>query len=513
MILNGGSVNPTALIVPDLYVQIIPPQVALLNGVPTNKIGIIGTATWGPTNAPTPISNMIQYSLNFGAIQARKFDLGTAVAAAVMQGANNIACVRVTDGTDVAATIAVKDGAAVTGLTATAKYTGSLGNSVVITVANGSKASTYKFTVQLPNLQPEIFDNIGGSGAALWANAVSAINNGNTPLRGPSNLITATVGTSTAVPALATYTLASGTDGATTITSSVLVGQDTLPRKGQYCLRGTGCSIGVLADADDSTQWGAQDAFGASEGLYMILTAPAGQTVTTAQTAKSTAALDSPNSKLMMGDWVYFNDTVNNQIRLISPTGFVGGRLANLSPEQSSLNKQIFGVVGTQTTYANLTYGEADLAILVQAGIDVVYAPSPGGNYFACRIGHNASSNPIQNGDNYTRMTNYIAATLNAGMGVYVGQLQTAQERQNAKGTIQSFLSNLQDKNMIGDPNGGPAYSVILDATNNPSSSVALGYQFAAVNVKYLAVVEKFLINLQGGTSVQIASPLNGVGQ
>jgi hypothetical protein len=34
-----GNINTTALIVPDLYVQIVAPQTLLLNGVPTNTLG------------------------------------------------------------------------------------------------------------------------------------------------------------------------------------------------------------------------------------------------------------------------------------------------------------------------------------------------------------------------------------------------------------------------------------------------------------------------------------------
>ena len=67
-----------------------------------------------------------------------------------------------------------------------------------------------------------------------------------------------------------------------------------------------------------------------------------------------------------------------------------------------------------------------------------------------------------------------------------------------------TFGSGYAAKVFIGDPNGGAAYSVQVDAANNPASRVALGYMQADVKVKYLAVIEKFLINIEGGTSVQI---------
>lgn len=51
-IVQQGSINTTALVVPDLYVQIVPPQNLVLNGVPTNILGVVGTASWGPVNQP-----------------------------------------------------------------------------------------------------------------------------------------------------------------------------------------------------------------------------------------------------------------------------------------------------------------------------------------------------------------------------------------------------------------------------------------------------------------------------
>jgi len=505
-IVQKGAINTTALLVPDVYVQIVPPQVAELNGVPTNVLGVVGTASWGPVNSPAIFGDMAGYAEKFGPIKARKYDMGTQVAVAVLQGANNFRGVRVTDGTDTAATVSVLDtaGTPATGIDVTGKYTGTLGNGISVDVADGSKTNSYKVTVSMPGRVPEVFDNITGTGAALWQAMADAINNGISGLRGPSNLVVATVASSTATPAVASYNLAGGTDGATTIDSSVMLGQDTGARSGMYSLRDTAASVALLADMDDTTSWTDQVAFGLAEGIYMILVGPNGQDVSTGVSAKTTAAIDSYAAKVMLGDWVYFQDTVNDQQRLISPQGFAAGRIINLSPEQSSLNKPIYGIVATQKTAANQQYSSADIQALAAAGIDVITAPAPGGDYFACRIGHNASSNALTNGDNYTRMTNYIASTLNAGMGVYIGQVQSATERLNAKSTLDHFLQNMEDQGMIGDPNGGPAFSVVLDASNNPTSRVALGYQQADVKVKYLGIVEKFLINVEGNSAVTI---------
>lgn len=506
-----GALNATSLIAPGLYVVNIPPQVALLNGVPTNVIGNVGTASWGPVNVPTVVSGMASYARLFGPVMARKYDLGTTVAIETLQGANSFICVRATDGTDVAATHTLADTGAATGLTLTAKYTGSLGNTITATVSNGSKASSYKLTLLLPGQVPEVYDNITGAANALWVAMTAAVNNGNSVSRGPSQLCTATVGASVVAPALATVTLAGGNDGATTITSTVLVGSNATTRTGMYALTGTNASIGVLADADDTTQWTTQDAFGLANGIYMQLVNPSGQVggagATTAASNLATAAVDDYASKVYMGDWLWFNDTANQIQRLVSPQAFGAGRLANLSPEQNPLNKQIYGIIGSQSSSANITYAAADLAILVNGRVELIAAPSPGGQYFSCQIGQNCSSNLAINGDEYTRLTNYIAATLNTGMGIYVGQLQTTDERLAAKNTIQAFLANMWQQKMIGDVNNptAPPFVVVLDKTNNPDQSVQTGYQIATVQVKYLSVVRKFVINLQGGQTVQVA--------
>lgn len=507
-IVQQGALNTTALVVPDVYVQIIPPQVAYLNGVPTNILGLVGVAQWGPANSPITIANAGDIASKLGAIGNRANDLATACAIAIQQGANNIRAVRVTDGTDVAATGALKDTTtptAVTGATLTAIYTGTLGNQLQATVSQGSAQNSYKLVLAIPGLVPEVFDNIVGTGAAFWTNLVAAVNNGNSAVRGPSRLVTAATGAATATPAQATITLTGGTDGTSTINTAKLIGVDGAlgTRTGMYALRGTGASVATIADLSDSTSWASQLAFGLSEGIYMVTSGPAGQTPTTAVTAKQTAGIDNFGIKIMLGDWITWNDTVNNAQRLLSPATFDAGLLSNLAPQNSGLNKQVYGIVATQTSQNNQTYSSADLQTLEQGGIDVITNPVPGGSYFGPRIGHNAASNAAVQGDNYTRMTNYLASTLAAGMGQFVGLLQSTSPtdplRARVKATVDSFLQNMVEQGQL------DSFSTVCDLSNNPPSRIALGYLQIDVIAKYLGVVEKLLVNLQGGQSVSVA--------
>ena len=510
-IVQAGSLNTTALVVPDLYVQVVPPQNLVLNGVPTNVVGVVGSASWGPVNQPVLVGTMADYARSFGPLQARKYDMGTIVATAVQQGAQAFRCVRVSDGTDLAARYAVFYSSGGYPFMLTARYSGSLGNQIGMSLMPGSAAGTWRLTIGLPGQLAESFDNLGGpTTAAFWQNAVNAVNLGQGPLRGPSQLCVASLGSAvnTTPSVLVPQSLLNGSDGGP-VSAPSLVGNDGLPRRGMYSLRGQGCSLLVLADLDDPTTWTTQAGFAQEEGCYAIMTGPGGDSIPLAVGAKQAAGLDSYSAKLMFGDWVYWSDPVSGTIRLVSPQGFVAGRLANLSPEQSSLNKPLYGVIGTQRAGApgsggTTGYSTAELAALLGAGLDLIANPQPGGAFWGVRGGHNSSSNAGTNGDNYTRLTNFISATLSAGMGQYVGQVINAGLFRRIRSTQLSFLQALLGQGILGSADGGLPFSVVCDQSNNPPSRTGLGYVQSDAQIQYQAINERFIVNLEGGQTVQV---------
>ena len=262
-IVQQGSINTTALVVPDLYVQIVPPQNLVLNGVPTNVVGVVGTASWGPSGSRLSWRQWPTTQRSFGPIVARKYDMGTQVATAVQQGAQNFRC---------CARLG-RHRYALRRLPRQARpsrsrhlYSGSLGNQVVLALSAGSKPSTWRLTVSLPGLQPEVFDAVGGTGASFWTALAAAVNQGQGPQRGPSHLVVANAGGSHGGCSgiLNHAGIWDGRDATARrgVAAAQLVGSDALPRTGMYGLRGQGCGIAVLADADDPTQWTTQAGFG-----------------------------------------------------------------------------------------------------------------------------------------------------------------------------------------------------------------------------------------------------------
>lgn len=106
-----GQQNLATLTVPGVYGDIILPTPFLL-GTPTNLEGLVGVGSWGPLNALIPVSKPTDCSLVLGQPVIRNYDIASYVAASSqIGGAIGYLCVRVSDGTDVAASVAVQAGA------------------------------------------------------------------------------------------------------------------------------------------------------------------------------------------------------------------------------------------------------------------------------------------------------------------------------------------------------------------------------------------------------------------
>jgi len=490
-IYQAGSLNTTALTVPNLYVQIVPPQ-TVINGVSSNRLGIVGTASWGAVGKPVIIGGMGDYLAAFGTKQALATNIGVAVNVALLQGASDFRCVRVTDGTDKAATGTL----GTVGLTAVC--TGVAGNAITATLVAGS-GSNYVLTVSHATLGTSSYTG------TTWTAIAAAL------VADASALVVATVPST--VPALTagTVTFSGGSDGGAPTTTQFLGTDGTANRTGMYALRNTGCAIGLLAGLTDTSSWTTQQQYGLGEGTYMVTSFVSGMSVANALTGLASAGVTGSYSlKVMHGDWLYWNDDTNG-IMLVPPSLFSAGKLAALSPEQSSLNKALAGIVGSQKSGLTsvgqaLTYSDAELTALFEVGIDVIANPSPGGSYWSCRLGHNTSSSAAVSGDDYTRLTNYIAETLATGMGVYIGEVINDGLFGDVRATLLGFLKTMLDAGLLGLYGGAIPYTVVCDTSNNTQDRTALGYLQADVAVRYQGIVEKFIVNLQGGTTVTVTT-------
>src|ERR1700761_8622023 len=132
-----GQQNLAALTVPGVYGDIILPT-PMIAGTPTNIEGLVGVGSWGPLNALIPVSKPADAAVYIGPPKIRDYDMSSYISAATqVGGAIGLYCVRISDGTDVAAT------GTIGGLGLTGKYTGSLGNGIVSSIQNASLANSW----------------------------------------------------------------------------------------------------------------------------------------------------------------------------------------------------------------------------------------------------------------------------------------------------------------------------------------------------------------------------------
>lgn len=520
-IVQAGDLNTTAQVVPDVNIIIVPPKVANLNGVPTDVLAVVGTAPDGPVGVATRFSDQASFEAVHGKVQNRKHDMGTAVLTAAQQGAKNFVGIRVTDGTDTVATKTHQTGTgntAANAITFTSVNTGSNNNNLSFRFSAGSKAYSVKAVIEnkVSGTQ-EVYDNLPQPPWSELANAIASGDQRYARSAAPSKLVTAVANAANSANAVldgTTYYLAGGTDGAANVNSVVLLGSDGVDRKGMYALRGQGASVGVLADCDDRTTWTEQGAFGKAEGIYFVVNGPTGDTIANATAGKATAGLDDYAVKVMHGDFLDWNDKTNGIVRKVAPAPFAAGRLANLAPSESSLNKPLAGIVGSQKVGAGTgRYSQAELQELFLSSIDLITNPTAGGSPgWAVRRGCNSSSNFGINGDNYTRMTNYLAKTCAAGLGGYIGQKWNMDTGRAIQTSISHFLDNLISQGQLAlQEDGSLPYSVVCDASNNPQIRTADGYVQVDVKVRYQSIICFLNVNIEAGQSVTVTSTVQQV--
>ena len=526
-ILSSSSFNSASLSAPDTYIVNSPPP-PLPSGVQTNVGAVIGTGSWGPLNVPVLMSSQAQGSQAFGLLSsasvkggpsggADPHDLCWALTNAFnqSQGANapiGIWGVRVSDATDAAASIILDDITSptpVSGGTLTALYTGTMGNSIKVAIAAGGAANTATVTLMgFANGYTEVFPNLPTATGAFWAALSAALVNGISGVRGPSQLARFTIATSTAAPALGVFTLMGGLDGRSAVTTAELTGSDiSFPYTGAYALQGLtpAPSEFWIAGLTDNTVYAGMQAFADSIGAQFSFAFPTG-------TSSSTAVTDLQGYGVAdyevnaFKDWLYIFDPVNNVVRLTDPIAVGVGRLLTLSPEESPLNKPVYGVIGTErfnpSTGVNQPYSDIEVGQLNSAGIMFITNPCPGGAYFGFRTGVNTAmqTNQTEGPVEFARMTNFESYTIAKMSGPFVGQLQSQNSGDKFRAAVRTtFNSEFQQQMEQGMIDG---YNVQCDLGNNSAASIAAHICYVYVTLTYLSSVWYFVAQLTGGTTV-----------
>jgi hypothetical protein len=467
-----GNTNLAAIGVPNVIIQIVPPN-PLLNGVPTNIIGVVGTASWGPVNSQVVVGSLAQQIANFGQPANANYDMGTQVYTSYLQGANNFVCVRVTDGTDVPAWASLNDSVAVSALVLNALYTGVVGNTLNAAFSLGSKYTSgvpvYKLTVWLSGGVPEVYDNIGGSGTAFWTNVVNAVNLGQGNQRPPSQIVQAgipgVIASVTVVNAGSYVTLPTAS---ATIGSSATFTLHSLAVSGAIAAGGSGYAVsdtvtltgGTFATATTVTVTavngsGAITAFNiTTPGNYSVLPSnPVSQGSTSGSGSSATFTMAWGLLSVVVGGSGGSGYTSNSKF-VLSPnnTGTVGALVITPSPSSNSPSLAAY-------TFANGTNGNGSVTDSTLIGSDVL---NPRTGMYALR-NSNASIGLLADQTNSAYWS--AQATFGSQEGIYMIIPMANGYQNNISGAISikqaAGLFSFDAKLMLGD------WCQILDPFNN----------------------------------------------
>lgn len=152
-IITSGAVNIAALQADDAYIQIVAPP-NFITGVPTDVIGMVGTASWGPVGIPVHLGSGNDAVQNFGPMSVASItdthDLPTDLFVAFAQSSSQATlegwATRVTDGTDVAASTTVSAVASAAAATVTIAGTLTFGDGMQL-IATSSAITGSPVTV------------------------------------------------------------------------------------------------------------------------------------------------------------------------------------------------------------------------------------------------------------------------------------------------------------------------------------------------------------------------------
>lgn len=388
-------------------------------------------------------------------------------------------------------------------VTATAKWPGTQGNSITVTVGPSSDGSAnhWKLTASVSNsagTTSEVFDNINTSNSG----AIALPNFANSILLGAL-----TVNTNVR-PTNGTYTLSGASDG-TAIAASDYIGSQGggEPNKGFALLEGDDLIRHVWADDPGAALRAAVNAGEMNHVNFLLdrtgyIAGPSGQTPAAVQAD----VLNYVSTNIVYVDpWIYVNDDAGN--KQLVPGNAIGASLgANASPSTSfawrdlTLRRFLGTVVGLESKRG------ATKASNTALGISTIIPYKGGGFCFEAAKVTAMASSQAQGNWTRTQMGIYIATAVEDNLNNDVDQPNVALNQREIMGAIDTFLADLE-KNQDVNPNTAPyikGYVLQKIGAANTDASLTQGNFIIAASVKIGLSMERIIFSVTYGESVVI---------
>jgi len=342
-----------------------------------NRIGVVGTASWGPVNMPTRVYTDSAWTTQFGGYKAGLTGYPT-VHGAFQQGTQDITFIRIAGASAKRATLTLNDATPAASWVVSALYLGT--KSIQVSTQAGTTANTTKLIV-IADGKSVTYDNLTNANVA--ATVVD-----------PNVSVAVSAGAVNQPAPIAATPLAGGDDGSNaqdsdyvgTVnadgTATGLALMATVPVSIVLAAQQTDATVqaGVLAHAMNQT---------VRQGLRMAVASMLlGQSVTTSATAMANL---SGMRGIMAFNAVQPSDYAPNT--WVVPDGYYAGVLAQLDANESPSHKVVQGISSVQYTMSDddvYTATQARMSpitldpltgnFIIRNGVDMFVMPSSGGD-------------------------------------------------------------------------------------------------------------------------------------
>ncbi|GIM45960.1 hypothetical protein DNHGIG_15090 [Collibacillus ludicampi] len=343
--------------------------------VQLNRIGIVGTFSWGPVNTPVRVYTMKSAERLFGGYK-QGLTGWPSVNGAFRQGNMDITIVRSAGPSAKKASLTLVDASNNPSVVVTGKYPGT--KPIQVSWQNGTSTNTGKLIV--------IADGVAMTYDNLTLDTLNTVND--------PNVDVAKANGATALPVPINVTpLTGGDDGAQTQDSDYIgtVDSQTGARTGLKIFEAIPVNIVLCAQQTSAAVQAALLAHAAnapvSQGLRVaVMSMPSGQNVD--QSASKMATLTGMRG-IMAYNWVEPEELPGTYV---SPDGYYAGVLASIQSHWSPSNKTVQGILSTQFQLSDDDVYEATMARMspitqdidgsfkIRNGVNMFVMPPAGGD-------------------------------------------------------------------------------------------------------------------------------------
>ena len=416
------------MIIPGTYIEVRAEGLISVGSIATGNIGVVGTASRGPTDTVVPLGSYADALDAFGAydpfaqplVGGSPLTLTRTIEQLYMGGAGSVYAVRVANGTPTVASAAVHATGATDGFTLTAVDQGSWGDTIKYTVVNLGTDLAPVWTLVLRAGQTK--ETYAGASVAAVHDAIAAGNSklvtvgaASNPGSGFDTVATATAFTGGAdLPNVSSSDVANGLAALATETINILV-------------------VAGIGSATVRAVVGAHLEQTENDGRERI--AILGSSTSVAATVESEVADIADKRIVLVAPGLLATDAPTGTTVALPPpylAAVVAGKLSTLAPEISLTNQTVpIADIDVHYNSALLKTLLLDRVLLVRPkfGFQIVKGISTDTGAFK-QI-------------SVRRVVDYAKAGVRSGADPYIGRLNNARVRAALKATLDGFLSQM----------------------------------------------------------------------